>query len=182
MLSVIERHFLHELLQDYVYYFGGIRSSAVRRLYMAGLTVLSSGTGANLGRKWEYLTDLPANSYVVSCALLPVNKNQIVLELSQSDSTSNNAIVYDTYANGFYSVASTTDLSGSYLMQLCRDTNLYAFPTGLGSKLYNPAGSTFWTESTGQTALKISRAYSYVFLAPSGFGSSYTTAIQCTGC
>ena len=107
---------------DYVYLFGGARSSSVRRFYLRGLTLTAVPTVDSTGRKWEYLGELPASSsYVLNaCASLPTNRNQIVIEVWQADASSNDAIIYDIYQNTFTNVASTADLSGNAMRLITR--------------------------------------------------------------
>jgi hypothetical protein len=99
---------------DYVYLFGGARTSSVRRFYLRGLTLTAIPTQDTSGRKWESLTELPSSfsSNPYACATVPTNRNQIMLEVWQADGSSNSAIIYDTYQNTFTTVASTSDLSG----------------------------------------------------------------------
>jgi hypothetical protein len=154
---------------DFVYWFGG---KVVRRMYFRGMPI-NDGT-----RVWEYvadLTDIPS-SY---CVVLPTNRNQIMLEVKQTDTTNYMATIFDIYLNTFTPVLSSTDLTGAPLMEICRSVNpvsLFAFPGGFyGSgvaKTYTPAGTAVWPDVTAANSIgsiTAGRTYPAVALVPRGF-------------
>ena len=169
---------------DYVYWFGGTSHNIVRRLYLAGLGISNPGLPAADGtRQWVKLADVPTSTVLYSyCAIMPSNRNQIMLEVSGSTTIS--ALLYDIYQKTFTTVPfSSTSLYTSPLNELCHayPPRLYAFPysTTTGAKVYDPspavAGSSNWPTVISAGALKATRTYPSVVLVPAAF----TT---CSGC
>ena len=165
---------------DFGYLFGGAYSGfSAKRIYLKNLP-MTVADPLSPKRQWETLADVPNQpAQVNSCAPLPFNKNQIMLELFHADTGITDTVVFDTFSNSYYPVGSSPDLTGSTLIQMCNNpNNLFAFPTGTGSRQYNPAGPTIWTDSTAKTPLSTTRVNSAVVLVTADFFAAFT----CTGC
>jgi hypothetical protein len=172
------------IANDYLYWFAGIN---VRRIYFKGMPT-------NDGQRvWEYYADLTdtASSY---CAVLPTNRNQIMLEVRLGTSTTYTTTIFDIYLKKFTPVQSTTDLFGAPLLEICKAFDpvpLYAFPSGFYgtgvAKIYSPTGTTIWPDVTAANSIgsiTSGRNYPAVTLVPRTFtGLAALLPASCTtGC
>jgi hypothetical protein len=170
---------------DYLYWFAG---KNVRRMYFNGMP-----TNDGL-RVWEYYADLTdtASTY---CAVLPTNRNQIILEVRQTDTTTYMTTIFDIYLKTFTPVQSTTDLTGAPLLEICKASetvpSLYAFPSGYYgtgvAKTYSPNGTAIWPDVTAANSIgsiTAGRNYPAVTLVPISFpGLNALLPISCNkGC
>jgi hypothetical protein len=172
---------------DFVYLFGGYNTNAVRRMYLKGLPTLTPDT--TFPRKWDYLLDVPTSGSVSPyCATVPTNRNQIMIEITPVDATSNTALIYDIYQNTFTPVVSNFDISGTPLNELCHaDTSLlYAFPYGTGAKSYlsTGTGAGVWPDVASTGSLAVTRNYPAVALVSRAFltAANFPNIATCAGC
>ena len=162
---------------DFVYQFGGKTTAAIQRFLLK-----PAATGVT--RQWEYLTDLPSYN-LRACASLPTDRNQILVAMLQTDPTVLDAIVFNVNQKTLTPVQSTVSLVGASLVEMCRSSNLYAFPIGARAKMFeqNPAdGSNFWSDVVSPSTLSITRTVPSVVMVPFDFGRNFTSPIICNGC
>ena len=173
------------VLGDYVYMFGGTNTNAVRRLYLKGLGLVSPVIDGT--RKWENLGVLPFSTYS-SCAPMPKNRNQIMLEVSGG--TSPDAYIYDIYQMTYTPVPSSVDLAAAPLVELCHgDNTLYAFPYGTptaqGAKSYlaTGTGAGIWPDVTSTAFLTTPRYNpTAVVMVPKAFLVGAYPVDACVAC
>jgi hypothetical protein len=161
---------------DYVYLFGGAATVAIQRF-------LLKPTSTGVPRQWEYLTDLPGPT-LSACAPLPTDRNKIMVAMYLSSTMVNDAIIYDTQHKTLTPVASSLDLTGASLLELCRNSIFYAFPIGTGAKIYSPsATNTIWNPFLfGKPQLSTTYYLPIVVKVPFDFGQNFTSPINCNGC
>jgi hypothetical protein len=170
---------------DYVYWFGGTSHNIVRRLYLAGLGISNPGLPAADGtRQWVKLADVPTSTVLYSyCAIMPSNRNQIMLEVSSSTTIS--SLIYNIHQNTFTTVPFSVDLLSSPLNELCHANPplLYAFPfstTTTGAKFYFSTGKN-WPTVASAGAITVLRQNPSVVLVPVSFANLFGIT-PCIGC